>query len=414
MIYSIYPNRDATLYTDYPTQNTGLSEIIELSQYQYISSSIVTSSISRIVMQFDIDNIRENISNGTINTSPEYFLNLYITEEYQIPLNYTINVYPISESWEMGTGRRDNIPITTNGVSWTYRDGITAWSQSGGTYIDSFTGSVSMSYDIKDVRINVTNIVTQWISGNIDNNGFILIRNDESGSFTNSYIKFFSRDTHTVYPPKLEVCWDDSIYIAPSSSYATHSTTTTVFSRNNYDFTLSPRQLTFDSKTIIDTITPIIYTTQSYADASGIGYITSASIHYYVTTYDILPVNVNDAAIYIKNPQSNYNQHSKEIIRLNSRTKYPGLTFSTSSGYYEIRYLPTSSYYSIVDARTNDPIIPFDDNYTKFSLDSNGHFFNIWFDSLQPERWYKFVFKIVDNEIEKYFDNNYIFKVKRY
>jgi hypothetical protein len=32
-IYKIYPSKDATLYSEYPSMNTGLDEIIEASTY---------------------------------------------------------------------------------------------------------------------------------------------------------------------------------------------------------------------------------------------------------------------------------------------------------------------------------------------------------------------------------------------
>ncbi len=69
-----------------------------------------------------------------------------------------------------------------------------------------------------------------------------------------------------------------------------------------------------------------------------------------------------------------------------------------------------------MDAQTEDVVIPFSDTYTKVSCDSEGNYFNLWLDGLQPERYYKFVFK-VENRVYsgqvELFDNNYIFKVIR-
>ena len=72
--------------------------------------------------------------------------------------------------------------------------------------------------------MDVTDIVNKWVSGSIHNNGFIIKRsgslglittgsNDDEGNtkrFGN--LSFFSSDTHTKYPPSLEVEWDDSVW----------------------------------------------------------------------------------------------------------------------------------------------------------------------------------------------------------
>jgi hypothetical protein len=49
------------------------------------------------------------------------------------------------------------------------------------------------------------------------------------------------------------------------------------------------------------------------------------------------------------------------------------------------------------------------------SCDSTSNYFNFWFDGLQPERYYKFVFKIEDNTngTTKFYDDNFYFKVIR-
>ena len=78
------------------------------------------------------------------------------------------------------------------------------------------------------MRMNVTPIVNSWLNGTYANNGFIVKR---SGSFENQdtnvdegdttrfgTFKFFSRQTHTIYPPKLEVEWYDTAWNTGSLS----------------------------------------------------------------------------------------------------------------------------------------------------------------------------------------------------
>ena len=51
--------------------------------------------------------------------------------------------------------------------------------------------------------------------------------------------------------------------------------------------------------------------------------------------------------------------------------------------------------------------------YTKIECDSNGNYFDMWFNTLQPERYYRFVFRVDSDGLEKYYDNGYYFKLIR-
>ena len=78
------------------------------------------------------------------------------------------------------------------------------------------------------MRMDVTDIVNKWISGSIPNEGFMLKRSGSVGNTSSSleegstdrlgHYAFFSRDTHTIYPPKLEVVYDDSTFNTGSLS----------------------------------------------------------------------------------------------------------------------------------------------------------------------------------------------------
>ena len=62
--------------------------------------------------------------------------------------------------------------------------------------------------------MDVTSIALAWISGTIVNEGLLIKKSatDElSDSIFNS-LQFFSKDTHTIYQPRIEVRYDDSTY----------------------------------------------------------------------------------------------------------------------------------------------------------------------------------------------------------
>ncbi len=211
---------DASIYLQQPEQNAGRDEILEVGKLYYGS----TKDIARTLIKF-------NITNMGIPSGSNVYLNLKSSQAEEIPLEYTIYANAVSQSWTMGTGGKfDN--ITSDGVSWKYKNGVDAWQDNtaGGTayYIAGTTGSAnaeggtwytasqasqSYNYEDADVRMDVTNIVNHWLSGSFPNNGFIVHHSLENEENTLDYgvLKFFSKETNTIYEPKLEVVWNDAI-----------------------------------------------------------------------------------------------------------------------------------------------------------------------------------------------------------
>ena len=149
MYYSITAQKDSTIYERSESLNSGLDEILELEKT--ISSS-GTSNIfnSRILIKFDLSYISKSLVNGSI-TNPTYSLQLYTSNAKALAVKYGIEAFPVSQSWEMGKGRKQTKKITAGGalsfekegVSWKYRDGETqygnVWSTS--SYNPGTTGS---------------------------------------------------------------------------------------------------------------------------------------------------------------------------------------------------------------------------------------------------------------------------------
>jgi hypothetical protein len=160
------------------------------------------------------------------------YLNLKSSQAEEIPLEYTIYSNAVSQSWTMGTGNKfDN--ITSDGVSWKYRNGVNSWQDNtiggtayyaagttgstnaeGGTWYTASQASQSYNYEDADVRMNVTNIVNLWLSGSLPNNGFIVHHSleNESNALDYGVLKFFSKETNTIYEPKLEIVWNDTVF----------------------------------------------------------------------------------------------------------------------------------------------------------------------------------------------------------
>ena len=215
-IYRIHPEKDTTIWSQPNIAgiygNAGRDEILELGGYP--DSNQVGRS-KRVLLHFsdsEINNIVNNKTSGAVSCS----INLYNATNSNLPTSYTVEAYPISQSWINGLGKLDDSPVNTTGVSWKYRDSQdNLWNDLGGSYISSPTTSTEVKLgDSHDLNLDVTDIVLAHVSGSITNNGILLKLEDslEDYTDTNIELKYFSTNTNTIYSPYLEFKWNDVIY----------------------------------------------------------------------------------------------------------------------------------------------------------------------------------------------------------
>lgn len=243
-VLKIFPEKDATIYSLFPDMNTGLDEIIEATLTTFAYSD-PNPQASRFLIQFANDDLESAIDlipqslydSGSWSAS----LQCFVATATGINLDTTVEVYPVAKAWGMGTGRYLDDPISTNGCSWIWSDfsGSTLWTSSipsGAT--SSFTSSVFPGGGIwwtgsqysssvvfthrtdKDLNLDVTNTLDAWIDGEFPNHGFILKQEVEFINNQNIQpeLKYFSVDTNTIYPPALQISWDDFVFNTGSSS----------------------------------------------------------------------------------------------------------------------------------------------------------------------------------------------------
>ena len=228
MIYFLTASKDASVYLQQPNQNTGLDEILEISKVYYGN----IKDVARSIIKFDVGFLSSSISAGTIGLGSANLI-LRETQSEELPLEYTIYANPLSGSWDMGIGTRfDN--ISTAGVTWNYRDGDTKleWLENnlnlgtdanpnngtGGTWWTGYGGTQSYSYQTADINMDVKSILNAWMSSSIPNDGFLLRYSDVVENNTEDYgiLKFFSKETHTIYQPKISIGWNDQSFVTAS------------------------------------------------------------------------------------------------------------------------------------------------------------------------------------------------------
>jgi len=395
-VYKIFPQKDASIYTISQSMNTGLDEILEASTYIKFSAP----QVSRYLLKFsdtEIGNILGSdfttagrAGSSSLDGNYKIYLNNYAAVVSGLNLDHQLKIYPISGSWEMGTGHLFDAPQVTNGVSWKFRnfsgsaaDGALQWNisgVSGSAVTASYTATTegggnwytassnapiptggptvafqSFSYgNGVDLSVDVTDIVKVWHSNSIDNtlgfpNDGFLVKQQRSREFVNNKavtatFRYFSIDTNTIYPPQLEFRWRDVVFDTGSSS------------------------------------NKILGQQESF--------------------------------ISIYNNDGTYYSESIARFRVAAIPKYPDIVFQTASLYTTNFYLPpTSSLYAIKDTDTNEYVVPFDSEYTQISADATSSFFDVYMNGLEPERNYTILIQTQLDGVTQVFDEDIMFKV---
>ena len=346
---------DASIYLQQPEQNAGRDQILEVGKLYYGD----IKDIARTLIKFDTGSIKSEIT--SIGTgSWQAYLVLHSANSAEIPLEYSIYANAVSQSWTMGTGTKfDN--ISTDGVSWYYKNGSSKWLDLSGSYsAGSDTGSItnggggtwytasmasqSYSYEPDDIRMEVTNIISRWVSGSLPNNGLIIHHglSNESDILDYGVLKFFSKETGTIYQPKLELVWNDYVF------------------------------------------------------SSSLSIVTGSAEDGY--------------KVVLTNLKNEYQKDSKIKIRVKGRDAYPSKTFGTTFTYDQNKYIPITSYYQLEDYITGEVIFPFGD-YTKISCDNTSNYFIMDLNSLPVNRTYKLKLKIDESGISTIIDDKLIFQI---
>jgi hypothetical protein len=393
-VYKIFASADATIYSRYPTKNTGIDPILEVSvknsqdgtrflyrkpitENPYYTYDLAAngnsdtsdayfplSDIRRAVLQFsdqDINKLKA-FASQSISGSYEASLQLSLATAQNLSVPYSLDVFPISQSWSMGTGRFAQVPQSVNGVSWLYTgpSGSSApwvedsfywgnidlpkwesasliWNYNpaptssyyvtgGGSWYDYIEATQSFDYmSNKDMNADITNIMSSWFSTSIPNYGVIVKHPQAVEEDPNAFIdlKFFSVDTHTIYPPTINFKWADSYYFPQTTNFVL-TDQVTVTAANN------PGQFTQDE----------VYK-----------------------------------------------------FRLSTRYTYPPRQFTTSSVYLTNLILSEKSYWGLQDVKTGEMVVDFDEQYTKISCDSVGNYFTLYTTGLEINRFYRLLIK---------------------
>ena len=379
MHHFIFPTQDTWISSGSSTitgesfkdQNFGRDQILEVKK-DFFNNSFNFNT--RALVNFsgtEFTELSKSIADGTI-PSPQtgsvvgskFYLRLYEAEgNAELTEEYKLAIQPISESWTEGTGKFGDNPKNTNGCSFNNRKNpiggnSLTWSNAGTSVLSVSQSEQTFTNQSPDTEVEVTNMVNMWLEGQYSNYG-MLVRfsgSQETDSETFGHLKFFSRNTHTIFSPKLEVRWDDHL---PCTGSNTGSMT----------------ELTM----------------------SGLA----------------------DNFLYMQGLRESYKVGERVKFRVGARKRYIQKTFSTSVQTVTGSFITEGSgSYAIKDVATDEFIVPFEDSssvsFTKLSCDSDSNYFIQYLDGFYPDRVYKIQLKLkYDDGQEQVFDDDFEFIVKR-
>jgi hypothetical protein len=214
--------------------NMGQSDILEVFSI-YGQSSPSSSELSRVLVQFSINDIITDRANALIPASGSisWFLKLYNAKHGQtLPKDYTMTISAVSSSWNEGYGldmeEYSDIGYSNWNTATSSSAGTSSWTSAGGDYHTSPTASYFFNKGTEDLIVDVSHIVEQWITGSKTNYGFGVKLSSSHEQAAQSFYtkKFFARGTEFFFKkPTLEARWnsvrrDNRGYFFASSSLA--------------------------------------------------------------------------------------------------------------------------------------------------------------------------------------------------
>lgn len=214
----------------------GSLDLFKLSG-EFYSGSTPLTELSRLLMRFDLDPLRELVAQQRIDPGHSSFsCTLRLFDVYggqPTPSNFDVIVHPLSRSFDEGLGRDSVFFGDRDACNWVSSSHGNAWHVTGCGLIGAATGSVdcidtlvlagvtaslvmSQSFDtgFEDASVDVTRIVSATLAGLLPDQGFriALASTHETDDRTYFVKRFASR--HAYDPskhPRLIVTYDESL-----------------------------------------------------------------------------------------------------------------------------------------------------------------------------------------------------------
>jgi len=241
--------------------NVGLAGSLDLFKLYGVtivtsgSNKIPKTELSRTLIHFDLDPLQELFEEGKLDLSHNSFKCFISLKDVYggqpTPSNFTIDVFPMSASWSEGIGKdvayysdedKCNFLSASSDALWA-SEGCASecFSTGSGDYITSSitiaNTKVSQTFvkGTEDLLVDVTNIISATIKGDLPDQGFRLSFSSAIEADTKTYFvkRFASRHAYDESKrPKIIVKFDDSILDDTSNLYLDSPVSSSIFLYN--------------------------------------------------------------------------------------------------------------------------------------------------------------------------------------
>lgn len=340
-------SKDVTLYQAYPTTNSGFDEILEIGK-------VIDDSVELVgATAFASASARTLISfdlptTASVFSGSSYFLNLKLANASDVKRNQTILIYAVSQSWDEGSGYLYQQPNNVNdGATWQQLGTGVSWSMAGGDFL---TGSTSQSISLTSYPLEDLRIdVTRILQP--------IVSQSLQSSFYGLALQFPVADEQDSEN-------EGNVKVFSTQTHTVHQPTL---------------EIAWDNQVFITGSLKAIPT----------------------LNVKVSPTNLRDS----------YAKGDVDRVSLVVRDQFPLKSFDSVLRYNNKYYLPSSSYYSIVDTQSNITIIPFDD-YSKVDTDATGSYVVLDTSPLYKGRFYTLKFKVVQGPYNRVIETDTLFKVE--
>jgi len=342
----LLPSADTTIYEAFKNNNAGFDEILEIGKV--INKDVDNISVTAYATASARSLINFELpTTATVPATASYFLNLKLANANDINKNQKILVYKVSQSWDEGSGFfYQNVKNVDNGATWVKCTSVVSWSSAGG---DLLTAQTSQSVTLSSYPIQDIRIdVTDILQP--------FVSQSTQSQFYGLVLQFPTTD-------EIDYNNQGNIKIFSTQTHTIHQPTL---------------EVAWDDQ---------VFNTASLAAIPNLN-------------IKIVPSNLRQT----------YTKGDIDKILLVVRDQYPLKSFDSTLRYKNKYYLPSSSYYSIVDTQSNTTIVPFD-SYSKIHTDAGSSYIKLDTSALYSGRFYKLKLKVVSGDYSKVFDTDTIFKV---
>jgi len=401
--------------------------------------------VARSLIKFGLTELSGKIYTDMVipSSSVTYKLKMFnMAHADTVPSSYDLFIFPLSRSWDEGVGNDDDTDRDGGVANWVQPISTADWVVAGSDYLTASYGSASQHFDDgqEDLEVNVTDMVTCWLTGAIANNG-IVVKLGSTEESTGDYFRkaFHSRQSKYIDRlPYIEAQFEDTI--------KDHRDNFAINQDNNLylynvirgeltDLSSAPTvrlQDSIGSASIVMTSGSSRVTTGIYRATfhpTSIGLSSSWADIWYVGstvymsgTVKPLILTGSQADVYgelstnVDNLKRVYGTDEKARLLVTTMDRdyvtHVGPLHSASSDIESLRL--EKMYYSIVNDDSGEVIVPFGTGsikYTQLSYDGNGNYFDLYMSSFVPGFVYRIKFLVDINRERKIYDEGFRFKV---